>query len=285
MTEIIQAAFLGAIASALVTGTGTYIAFNGRLKRLEEENDDRKEKEAQEGDLTVERVSQRVTDISIELRSKSEKIDSELSRIKEKAESYKVQAGRLEEGIQNALQDYEKLYSVLNNFRDMDFNRAKELMEVISQNSDAIDFRTRLNDLERRLESQGRFNDYQNLIKAGRYDVHGDAAGSLRSHTSGDRYEEFYVSFDHHFDSPPLVFISLLMIDTSTEVYSRNVPWDKLNPMNSIQFLTSLDARFTRLKVEIKGNSVSNDGFKFIAHTWANSIVFGLNIAWIAFGK
>ena len=156
---------------------------------------------------------------------------------------------------------------------------------MTSQNSDVIDLQLRLNNLEQSFKEQKGFNKYQDLIKMNKYSLNQENIGDLNSDTIGDRYKEFWIDFDHHFDSPPIVFIALVMIDASTEIYSTDVKWQDLSPLTSLRFLTSLSARFTRIGVEVKKGSITKKGFTAVAHTWHDSKVFGLDIAWIAFGS
>ncbi|NES85659.1 MAG: trypsin-like serine protease [Moorea sp. SIO2B7] len=198
----------------------------------------------------------------------------EVKELKEKKEVLEQEVVRLKQEIESHKQINYKNEQIIN-----------LLINMTLQKPDRIDIQQRLNSLEKQLNDQIQSKSDQCLIKMGRYKIHPDNAGSLKSDAPGERYEEFWIDFNHHFHAPPIVYVSISGIDCATEIYSRDVKWNDLNAINSLKFISSLAARFPRLEVFVKDNSVTNNGFTAITHTWWDSKVFGLDIAWIATSK
>jgi len=98
-------------------------------------------------------------------------------------------------------------------------------------------------------------------IESGRLELdHVHSTGWHLNRGEGERISIFPVRFDHQFTVPPKVVASLCRIDADKNTN-------------------------TRVSVDVKPEDVRGDGFDLLVGTWANSIVYGVTVTWIAYGE
>ncbi len=215
-------------------------------------------------------------------------LQGKIENAQQKIKDHNDQIDLLKQNIEKSNEDYNQFRSILDRIKDPNINptNVEQVLETFLQKSEAINLQNQLIELERTIESIKNLNQQEYIIKTNKFNLNKENSPDLQNYREDrDRFAEHWVDFNHTFKKPPQVFIALKMIDAATEIYSKEVRHEDLNLGNAVKFLTSLRAQFIRIDVWIKEGSITENGFTVVAKTWYDSQVFGLDIAWIAFGK
>ena len=187
--------------------------------------------------------------------------DGEINKISRYLGKLEDKIKKLKENIQTTEVDYLNLRPLLESLMDKrsHFKDAERFLETISKHTKGIQIIDELGNFKQQLNIIEGIQKSQDLIKIGRYPISCDK-NTFEQLKKGDgvRTADFTAEFGYEFDNKPEVFVAIAMIDADSR---KNI------------------------RISVYVQSIHEDKFTFSVTTWYDSVVYGVDVAWIAIGK